>query len=142
MPPHRPLNPFPPAPDSKTPGTERATYRRVILTERLRQAIRRLNPHIPAGAQDDALRQVLNQSIPRPAGRQPPVQPLAGGRCAGGSTAKTTRPVATACAWWTMPMCSATTGWRSTSSPCKAPGTPAGPTSCCSSTACRWWSSN
>ncbi len=51
-------------PDGKTPGTERATYRQVILTARLRQAIRRLNPHVPAGAQDGALRQVLNLSIP------------------------------------------------------------------------------
>jgi type I restriction enzyme, R subunit len=39
-------------PDAKTPGTERASYRDVVLAGRLRNAIARLNPHIPAGARD------------------------------------------------------------------------------------------
>ncbi len=51
-------------PDAKTPGTERDTYREVALRHRLRDAIRRLNPHIPAGAQDEACRMVLNPNIP------------------------------------------------------------------------------
>ncbi len=51
-------------PDANTPGTERDTYREVSLRHRLRDAIRRLNPHIPAGAQDEACRMVLNPNIP------------------------------------------------------------------------------
>src|SRR5690625_4149430 len=51
-------------PDGQTPGTERDTYRQVVLKGRLREAIRRLNPDIPPGAQDDALRLVLNPNIP------------------------------------------------------------------------------
>lgn len=51
-------------PDPKTPGTERDTYREVALKHRLREAIRRLNPHIPASAQDEACRMVLNPNIP------------------------------------------------------------------------------
>ncbi|MFM2052967.1 MAG: hypothetical protein RL456_1004, partial [Pseudomonadota bacterium] len=51
-------------PDAKTPGTERDTYRETVLKHRLRDAIRRLNPHIPAGAQDEACRQVLNPNLP------------------------------------------------------------------------------
>ena len=51
-------------PDAKTPGTERDSYREVALKHRLRDAIRRLNPHIPAGAQDEACRTVLNPNIP------------------------------------------------------------------------------
>ena len=51
-------------PDSKTPGTERDTYRQVCLPNRLTDAIRRLNPTIPAGARDEALRTVLNPNTP------------------------------------------------------------------------------
>ncbi len=51
-------------PDAKTSGTERDTYRKVALAHRLRDAIRRLNPHIPVGAQDEACRMVLNPNIP------------------------------------------------------------------------------
>jgi len=51
-------------PDAKTPGTERATYREVLLAGRLRDAIARLNPQIPLGARDDALRRVLNPNVP------------------------------------------------------------------------------
>lgn len=51
-------------PDAKTPGTERDSYRDVILRHRLADAVTRLNPHIPAGARDDALRRVLNPNIP------------------------------------------------------------------------------
>ena len=51
-------------PDAKTPGTERDSYREVLLKHRLRDAIRRLNPHIPAGAQDEAARMVQNPNVP------------------------------------------------------------------------------
>ena len=51
-------------PDAKTPGTERASYRDVVLVDRLRAAIARLNPHIPPSARDDALRLVLNPNVP------------------------------------------------------------------------------
>ena len=51
-------------PDAKTPGTERATYREVVLKQRLRDAISRLNPHIPAVARDDALAHVVNPNLP------------------------------------------------------------------------------
>ncbi|WP_431273664.1 type I restriction endonuclease subunit R [Variovorax ureilyticus] len=51
-------------PDAKTPGTDRASYREVVLPGRLREAIARLNPHIPPGARDDALRRVLNPNVP------------------------------------------------------------------------------
>ncbi|MFD0879506.1 type I restriction endonuclease subunit R [Variovorax dokdonensis] len=51
-------------PDAKTPGTERDTYRDVVLRPRLHDAIKRLNPSIPAGAQEDALRLVLNPNVP------------------------------------------------------------------------------
>ncbi|CAM3531101.1 Type I restriction enzyme endonuclease subunit [Bordetella sputigena] len=51
-------------PDARTPGTERASYREVALAGRLRDAIARLNPHIPPGARDDALRRVLSPNLP------------------------------------------------------------------------------
>ncbi len=51
-------------PDAKTSGTERASYRDVVLVDRLREAIARLNTHIPASAREDALRRVLNPNVP------------------------------------------------------------------------------
>lgn len=51
-------------PDRKTSGTERDSYCQVVLVHRLRAAIRRLNPHIPPGAQDDAVRGVLSPNNP------------------------------------------------------------------------------
>src|SRR5574340_530893 len=50
--------------DAKTHGTERASYRDVALPGRLADAIARLNPHIPAGARDAALRRVLSPNVP------------------------------------------------------------------------------
>ena len=43
---------------------ERAGYRQVVLAERLRTAIDRLNPGVPAAARDDALKQVLELGTP------------------------------------------------------------------------------
>ncbi|MCP3722588.1 type I restriction endonuclease subunit R [Paraburkholderia sp. CNPSo 3272] len=51
-------------PDTKTPGTERDTYRDVTLRHRLSAAIAKLNPHIPAIARDDALRHVMSPNVP------------------------------------------------------------------------------
>jgi type I restriction enzyme R subunit len=41
------------------PAAERATYSGVVLSGRLRAAIDRLNPKLPAEARDEALRKVL-----------------------------------------------------------------------------------
>lgn len=43
---------------------ERSNYTQVVLVERLRQAINRLNPLIPPVAREDALQQVLNLDTP------------------------------------------------------------------------------
>jgi type I restriction enzyme R subunit len=45
------------APDGNSP--ERSSYLQVVLVERLRSAIARLNPAIPFAAREDALQQVL-----------------------------------------------------------------------------------
>ena len=42
------------------PAAERATFADVVLVARLRAAIGRLNPHIPADAREEALRKVLH----------------------------------------------------------------------------------
>ena len=46
------------------PSPERATYRQVVLAGRLREAIDRLNPGVPAAARDDALKQVTELGTP------------------------------------------------------------------------------
>jgi len=53
-------------PDIAFDGTapERKDYREVVLTQRLSDAIDRLNPGIPLPARQDALQQVLNLGIP------------------------------------------------------------------------------
>ena len=48
------------APD--TPGAERADYGEVVLERRLRDALARLNPGLPAAAREDAFRTVLEQA--------------------------------------------------------------------------------
>ena len=50
------------SPDSDNP--ERESYRDVLLAQRLRAAIARLNPQIPLAAREDALRQVLELGVP------------------------------------------------------------------------------
>lgn len=50
------------APDG--PAPERSSFQQVLLAGRLRTAITRLNPTVPASARDDALRQVLNLETP------------------------------------------------------------------------------
>ncbi len=46
------------------PNAERSTYKEVVLTSRLRDAVARLNPTIPADAQQEAIRKVLNPDSP------------------------------------------------------------------------------
>ncbi len=48
--------------DGNTP--ERSNYTQVVLVERLRNAINRLNPLVPLVAREDALQQVLNPDTP------------------------------------------------------------------------------
>lgn len=50
------------APD--TPNAERSTYKEVVLTHRLQEAVARLNPTIPSDAQQEAIRKVLNPDSP------------------------------------------------------------------------------
>lgn len=44
------------------PATERTSFCDVVLVARLRDAITRLNPAIPVGAQDEAVKTVLMQA--------------------------------------------------------------------------------
>ena len=50
------------APDGETP--ERASYGDVLLTERLKNAVRRINPFIPAGAQEEAIKEIQRIASP------------------------------------------------------------------------------
>jgi type I restriction enzyme R subunit len=50
------------APDGAAP--ERTSYRQVLLIERLRQAVARLNPAVPQAARDDAVQQVIELGTP------------------------------------------------------------------------------
>lgn len=50
------------APDGEHP--ERASYEQVLLLERLRAAVRRINPRIPAAAQEEAVKQVARIASP------------------------------------------------------------------------------
>ena len=45
------------------PNPQRANYREVVLAGRLREAIARLNPQVPAAAREDALHRVLDLGI-------------------------------------------------------------------------------
>ena len=50
------------APDGEQP--ERESYEQVLLVERLRAAVRRINPKIPAAAQEEAVKQVARIASP------------------------------------------------------------------------------
>jgi type I restriction enzyme R subunit len=50
------------APDGDNP--ERIDYRQVVLLERLRNAVNKLNPAIPIAAREDAIKQVIDLGIP------------------------------------------------------------------------------
>jgi type I restriction enzyme R subunit len=57
------------APDGDTP--ERADYRQVLLTTRLLDALRRLNPEILDGVLEDALRRITKPDHPSLVFQQP-----------------------------------------------------------------------
>lgn len=50
------------APDSETP--ERSSFEQVLLIDRLRQAVRKINPHIDANAQEEAIREIQRIASP------------------------------------------------------------------------------
>jgi len=50
------------APDGDNPL--RSNYQQVVLQDNLREALQRLNPHMPQGARDEALAQVLDLGVP------------------------------------------------------------------------------
>jgi type I restriction enzyme R subunit len=52
------------APDSETP--ERNSFEDVLLVERLKKAVGRINPTIPADAREDAIKQILRLNSPEP----------------------------------------------------------------------------
>jgi type I restriction enzyme R subunit len=56
------LNGYDIAPDGTAP--ERENFRQVLLPQRLRDAIARLNPHIPQGAREDAFKQIQDLGTP------------------------------------------------------------------------------
>jgi type I restriction enzyme R subunit len=60
------------APDGTSP--ERTDFRRVILTGRLRLALQRLNPGVPASTIDSALLQLANPNVHAPSNRLERVQ--------------------------------------------------------------------
>lgn len=53
------------APDGETP--ERKEYSDIVLVERLRKAVARINPHIPTDAQEEAIKKVVNTAYSSPA---------------------------------------------------------------------------
>ena len=48
----------------ETPGAERSRYEDVVLTQRLRDAVARLNPNIPAESQEEAVQRVISPISP------------------------------------------------------------------------------
>ena len=45
-------------------NSERTNYQEVVLLERLRAAVNKLNPNIPVAAREDAIKQVVDLGIP------------------------------------------------------------------------------
>ena len=48
----------------ETPGAERSRYEDVVVTQRLRDAVARLNPNIPAESQEEAIQKILSPNSP------------------------------------------------------------------------------
>jgi type I restriction enzyme R subunit len=48
------------------PNPQRANYREVVLAGRLREAIARLNPQVPAAAREDALPSLISDQLRLP----------------------------------------------------------------------------
>jgi type I restriction enzyme R subunit len=122
--------------DGATP--ERADYRQVLLPFRLREAMARLNPGVPAAAREDALKQVLDLGIPSLLSANRAFHKL----LVGGVPVQYQRDGETVGDFvrlvdWEQPGCNEWLAINQFS--IKGPTTPAAPTSSCSSTACRWW---
>ena len=120
------------------PGEERADYGAVVLEQRLRDALARLNPELPVDALNDAFRKLT-----RPEGSTLESRNRAFHRLLVDGRERrvphqrrhdprTRRPPSS-----TMTTPLPTTSSRSTRSPSPSASTPAARTSCCSSTACR-----
>ena len=124
------------APD--TPAAERADYGEVVLTTRLRSALARLNPDLPDDALEDALRRLT-----RPAGATLEARNrdfhrmLVAGVTVEHVDAEGRVRGAQVRVLDFGELGRATTGSPSTSSRSSRTSTNGGPTSCCSSTACR-----
>ena len=58
-------------------AAERDDFTEVVLSRRLRAALERINPDLPASAIDDALKKVLVVETPEPHREQPPLPPPA-----------------------------------------------------------------
>ena len=48
----------------ETPGAERSRYEDVVLTQRLRDSVARMNPTMPAESQDEAVQRILSPNSP------------------------------------------------------------------------------
>ena len=132
--------------DGNTP--ERSNYTQVVLVERLRHAINRLNPLVPLVAREEALQQVLNPDTPvllaanrhfhRLLVNGVPVQYQKDGETRGDFVRLID---------WETPSCPSphplgegpTNGLRLISFPSKAQNIPVALTSFYSSMACRWY---
>src|SRR4030042_7128702 len=55
------INGYDISPDGKSP--ERKTYQDVVLIERLKKAVEKLNPSIPESAKEEAIKKVLRVSV-------------------------------------------------------------------------------
>ena len=108
-----------------TPDAERADYGKVVLEQRLRASLAQFNPDLPTDALEDAFRRLTrpegptletrNRAFHRMLVAGVTVEYRADDGAIQGAQAQ-----------------------RSTSSPSSRTGTSAGPTWCCSSTACPW----
>ena len=121
------------------PAAERDDYGEVVLAQRLRDALARLNPALARRGAGGRLPQAHAARRRGPRRAQPRAAPPAGGRRDGRVPRRRGRDPRRAGAGDRLRRARrTTTGWRSTSSPSSRTSTRAGRTWCCSSTACRW----
>ena len=99
------------------PGAERDSFGDVVLVKRLRDAIDRLNPDIPAEAREEAFRKVLRPDSPSLVGNNRAFHADAAGWGRGRvSQRRTARFAAIGCGWSISTSRPTTIGWSSTSS--------------------------
>ena len=122
------------------PAAERAdpNCRDVMLESRLRHALARLNPDLPAEALNDAFRKLIRADAPSLIERNRAVHRM----LVEGVTVECRRPMGllpvTKSAYSTSTLPRTTTGWRLTSSPLPRANISADRTWWYSSTDCRW----